>query len=758
MRVRQKNEKVNKKKILKIIVLTFILSVCTMAFYLVLLSSTLHLDDEKLQSLSTPVSIFDLENTEINFGASYPYVAVKDLSEDTKNAFISIEDSKFYSHKGVNIGRMAKAMLNNIKSNSIVEGASTISQQLIKNTHLSNEKTYSRKVKEILLTLKLEQNYSKDEILEMYLNAIYFGSGCYGIESASQFYYGKSAKDLTLNESAVLAGVIKSPTYLSPINYDNACLDRKNLVLAQMHKQGKITSGEYQNAKNLGLQLKISKTSSANKEYLNASLTEASEILNISKNALASSKYKIYTYLDKNTQSILSNNTITDNAMYNGIIIDNETGGINGFCSSLEYGGASVKRTPASCLKPILVYAPMIESGDLYFDSILDDKPKDFGGYSPHNINDKYYDKITASKALALSLNIPAVELLEQNGIEKSKAFARKLGIQFDEKDNGLALALGAMTNGVNITDLCNAYSPFANNGKFTKSTLIRKITDQNGKVIYMHNPAHASVMKDSTAYLVGEMMRKTVTEGTCKALNALDFEIRAKSGTNGTDDKSLNTDMLCVAQTTKHTSCVWYYALNHDKENLLSTSLGNEISPTIKLKSILSELYKNITPEKFKKPNSVIETKIDRLSFEKGDILLASKDTPERYTMSTLFDIVHKPSAISDNFTNVKQSVLTAKKMEQSVELRFATVIHQSYKLIKKEYVNNRLITQTTLLEKSESDDYVEYLDTDIKQNAKYEYYLEITQKSGLKEQSNKATVFFKSKASNTDTYRWYF
>ena len=757
MRVRQKDKKVNKKNILKIMVLTFILSVCTVGFYLVLLSSTLHLDDEKLQSLSTPVSIFDLDNTEMSF-ASYPYVAVKDLSENTINAFISIEDSKFYSHKGVNIGRMAKAMLNNIKSNSIVEGASTISQQLIKNTHLSAEKTYSRKIKEILLTLKLEQNYSKEEILEMYLNAIYFGSGCYGIESASQFYYGKSAKDLSLNESAVLAGVIKSPTYLSPINYESACLDRKNLVLSQMHKQGKITSDEYQKVKSLGLNLKLSKTTSTNKEYLTASLTEASEILNISKNALASNKYKIYTYLDKNTQSILSNNTPTNNAMYNSIIIDNETGGINGFCSSLEYGGASVKRTPASCLKPILVYAPMIENGDLYFDSVLDDKPKDFNGYSPHNINDKYYDKITASKALALSLNIPAVELLEQNGIEKSKAFASKLGIQFDKKDNGLALALGAMTNGVSITDLCNAYSPFANNGKFTKSTFIRKITDQNGKVLYMHNPSTTSVMKDSTAYLVGEMMRKTVMEGTCKALNSLDFEVRAKSGTNGTSDKSLNTDMLCVAQTTKHTSCVWYYALNHDKENLLSTSLGNEISPTIKLKSILSDLYKGDTPKNFKKPNSVIETKIDRLSFENGDILLASSDTPERYTFSTLFDIVHKPTKISSNFTSVKQSVLTAKKINQSVKLSFETAVYQSYKLIRKEYINNRLIKQTTLLEKSENEEFVEYLDTDIKQNAKYEYYLEITQKSGLKEQSNKATVFFKSKTSNTDSNRWYF
>ena len=446
-------ERKNKSKFYKIlkIALSFMLvAFVVVGLYVIILSSTLKLNDEMLDSLTTPVSIYDKENTLVNFGVDSPYVSVDELNQHTIDAFISIEDEKFYTHKGINIGRMAKALVNNISSGSIVEGASTISQQLIKNTHLDNEKTYSRKIREILLTLKLEQKYSKDEIMEMYLNAIYFGSGCYGLESASIFYFGKNAKDLTINESAILAGIIKSPSYLSPINYPSECLERKNLVLKQMLVNEKITKEQYETSIAEGIELNLTnpKHEITYSEYITSAISEASEILQISKNSIASNNYKIYTYLDNNAQNLLSKNIETSDSsiMNNGILIDNETGGINAFCSNLQFGGISVKRTPASTLKPILVYAPAIEKGNIYFDTIIQDEPTDFGDYSPHNINNKYYGDITASSALALSLNIPAVKILEQIGIDQAKEFASTLGIPFDENDNGLALALGGMT------------------------------------------------------------------------------------------------------------------------------------------------------------------------------------------------------------------------------------------------------------------------------------------------------------------------
>lgn len=751
-------------KILKIALIFMLVAFVVVGLYVIILSSTLKLNDEMLDSLTTPVSIYDKENTLVNFGVDSPYVSVDELNQHTIDAFISIEDEKFYTHKGINIGRMAKALVNNISSGSIVEGASTISQQLIKNTHLDNEKTYSRKIREILLTLKLEQKYSKDEIMEMYLNAIYFGSGCYGLESASIFYFGKNAKDLTINESAILAGIIKSPSYLSPINYPSECLERKNLVLKQMLVNEKITKEQYETSIAEGIELNLTnpKHEITYSEYITSAISEASEILQISKNSIASNNYKIYTYLDNNAQNSLSKNIETSDSsiMHNGILIDNETGGINAFCSNLQFGGISVKRTPASTLKPILVYAPAIEKGNIYFDSIIKDEPTNFGDYSPHNINNKYYGDITASSALALSLNIPAVKILEQIGIDQAKEFASTLGIPFDENDNGLALALGGMTKGISILELCNAYSPFVNNGSYKEATFIRKITDQDGKILYMHNPTSKKVMKDSTAYLIGEMMRKTVTEGTCKALKGLDFEVRAKSGTNGTADESLNTDMLCVAQTTKHTSCIWYYAKDNGKENLIKTSLGNDISPTLKIKSLFEEYYTS-TPKDFVKPNSVVELKLDRLSYEKGVFEIATANTPERYTITSIFDITNKPKAISTNFSKVQSTKLTAIKGDSSVKLKFDVINYQNYKLIRKQYKNNRLINTSTLLEIKEKDDFIEYIDEDIESNSKYVYMLEIEQKSGLKENSNQVTVFFNApprENKNIDSYRWYF
>ena len=239
-------KKINIVKYLKIAFVILCILIFSIGAYLFLLSNTLRLDNEKLQALTTPVCFVDNAGNEISYGIESPYVSIKELNKHTIDAFICIEDVKFYTHKGINLGRIAKAFVTNISSGSIIEGASTISQQLIKNTHLSNEKTYSRKVKEILLTFKLENAYSKDEIMEMYLNAIYFGNGCYGLESAALFYFGIQAQSLNINQSAILAGLIKSPEYLSPINYTQECIDRKNIVLAQMYKYGKISQKEYE--------------------------------------------------------------------------------------------------------------------------------------------------------------------------------------------------------------------------------------------------------------------------------------------------------------------------------------------------------------------------------------------------------------------------------------------------------------------------------------------------------------------------------
>ena len=198
------------------------------------------LNAEALTTPSLSIDVYSKANVKMEEENQFngDFCNLEDLSENTKNAFLSIEDKTFYSHNGINKKRIIKAMLNNIKSGKLKEGASTISQQLIKNTHLSSEKTFSRKLKEMALTKKLEKSFSKDEILESYLNIIFFGNNCYGIESASKYYFGKSAKDLNLEESCTLAGIIKSPSRYSPTQHQELCKKRRDLVLSEMQKDG----------------------------------------------------------------------------------------------------------------------------------------------------------------------------------------------------------------------------------------------------------------------------------------------------------------------------------------------------------------------------------------------------------------------------------------------------------------------------------------------------------------------------------------
>ena len=261
--------------------------------------SSVKFDKEKLISSSYQTVVYNIDDNEIeNTVESKKVVSIDEMPQDLINAFVSIEDKKFFEHNGLNYKRIAKAMFNNLKSFSFVEGASTISQQLIKNTHLSNEKTIKRKIKEMLLTKKLEKEFTKKDILETYLNIIYFGENSYGVERASNTYFNKSVNELSLSECATLAGIIKSPLKYSPVyNYEN-CVNRRNLVLKEMLKDNKITDTQFTEAVNedLVIQKPENNNRSINNVYVNATLLEAQKLLNFSESELRLSNYKIYTY------------------------------------------------------------------------------------------------------------------------------------------------------------------------------------------------------------------------------------------------------------------------------------------------------------------------------------------------------------------------------------------------------------------------------------------------------------------------------
>lgn len=498
---------------------------------------------------------------------------------------------------------MAKAMLKNIKSRQTKEGASTISQQLIKNTHLSSEKTYSRKIKEISLARKMEKELSKDEILENYFNVIYFGNNIYGIENASKFYFSKPASELDLGESAILAALIKSPANYCPINNPDNCIKRRNLVLSEMKVDGYINEEDYKQEVEKPLQININKNfDNGQNSYSQAAINAASSILKMPAKQIAIGGFKIYTYQNKLKQEALKNALLNEEISYDkaGISINNETNGIEAFYGESSFSILKAKRQPGSTIKPILVYGPAMNENIISpATKILDDEIN-INGYTPKNFSKTYSGYISVREAISKSINIPAVKTLSYLGIDKAKYYGERLGIKFDSNDNGYALALGGMTYGTDIKTLASAYSTFSKNGFFAPASFISKITDKNGNVVFENTKIYDQVLREDANYLLLSTLITTAKTGTSKKLNSLPYMVAAKTGTVGNDES--NTDAYNIALTFEDTTAIWIGDLSGG--NIGKITGG--IQPTNIVKNYFNSIYKKHTPKDFSTPSSV--------------------------------------------------------------------------------------------------------------------------------------------------------
>ena len=636
------------------------------------------LNKEALSSPYISLQVFDSENRPIKEDneINKAVVNISNISDCTKNAFISIEDKSFYNHHGVNYKRIFKAMINNLKARSLKEGASTITQQLVKNTQLTSEKTFERKIKEIALAQRLEKNYTKDEILELYLNVIYFGNNCYGIENASNYYFSKDAKDLSLEESAMLAGLIKSPAKYSPIkNYDNA-LSRRNLVLKEMYQDKCISASEYNLAKNSPINLNIN-NQPKNKlnSYSQASIDEAEEVLGIPARQIALKGYKIYTYQNSEKQEALDEALKKQNISsdYAGIVIDNEGHSIVAYNGNSIFKILDAKRQPGSCIKPILVYGPALNEDIIYPCSQLLDEKTTISDYTPKNVGGVYRGYVSARDALSKSINIPAVKVLSYVGIDKAKAYAEHMGIEFDAKDDSYTLALGGMTYGVNIKDLAGAYSSFANNGSYSKPRFISFITDKNNKLIYINKPKTEQVMREDSAYLLTDMLRTCAKTGTAKKLASLGIDIASKTGTVGKKNSKQNLDAWNVSYTKDQTCAVWLGNLDNSP---IDYAGGNQ--PTEIVKNYFS-LVSDIST--FDRPSSIVERDIDETELnENHRIMLANVYMPERYKHKELFSSLNLPSDISEKFTKIDDVNFASKVENDSAVITFDAKNYLTY------------------------------------------------------------------------------
>jgi len=641
------------------------------------------LNAEALTTPSLSIDVFSSENVKMEEANEFngDFCEIEDLSEHTKQAFISIEDKTFYKHNGLNKKRIVKAMLNNLKSGKLKEGASTISQQLIKNTHLSSEKTFDRKLKEMALTRKLERSFTKQEILESYLNIIFFGNNCYGIENASKYYFGKSAKDLTLEESCTLAGIIKSPSRYSPTQNPELCKKRRDLVLAEMQKDGHITSEEMLVAQNKPISLSITphKASKIN-SYSQASIDEAAKLLGITPKQLAIGHYKIHTYFDEEKQKALCNafeSNPVENLSSAGIVIDNKSHGVKAFIAESNYRVLDIKRQPASCLKPLLVYAPALNENVITPSTQILDEPLKIGNYSPENVNKKYAGYMSITDAVKTSSNIPAIKVLSYIGIDTGVQYAQKLGLTFDEKDDSYALALGGMTYGCNLKDLTTAYTAFPNGGEFAPSHFVQYITDGNGKIVYLHKPQRRMVFREDSAYLMTNILQETVKTGTARKMSDVTTtELASKTGTVGKKDG--NVDAYNITFCPEETIGIWYGELSNKPSKITS---GNQ--PTTTMKNYVSS--QTYSKTEFDIPSSVTTAKIDSLTKENEHrIVLASPYSPERFSEVALFSRFNMPTESSRNFTENPKINAECKVENSQVVICLQAEKHIEYQIIK--------------------------------------------------------------------------
>lgn len=626
------------------------------------------LDDKKLVKVDRTVIICDEKGENLTYASANGKQSVKlgDLNKETINAFIASEDRSFYSHNGLNFKRMAKALITNVASGSFKQGASTISQQLIKNTHLSNDKTITRKLNEIKLTKQLEKRYSKDEILEMYLNTIYFGHNCYGLQSAAQFYFGKNAEELTLAESATLAGLLSSPNNYSPFKNPEKSAQKRNIVLNCMKECAFIDENEYKSATGEPLNAKRGASRQLSGDYIDAVFDEIEE-LNINFYDLDSG-CKIVTYIDAELQNFIENYGYNcDNSV---IICDNSTHGVRAYKSTI----GCAKRQPGSTIKPLACYAPAIEEKKITPATKISDEKTDFGGYSPENYDKKYHGFVSVADSLKYSYNIPAVKTLNSLTLKTAEKYLNSMGVELDEDEKNLSLALGGMKYGLSLKEIAEKYAIFANGGNFSPVKFVKEIISADGKVLYRAQDTEKKVFSAGTCSLINQMLLDTAQSGTAKKLNELPFPIAAKTGTCGNSEG--NTDAYAVAYTADTTAAVWLGDKDFKRLNVTGGGEACEI-----LKNTLNEIYKDGKPEKPDTESGIKSVNIDADDYYNGNKIILADDNSPLFAQIEIkilkdYDIKEK----SDKFTHPKINEPKISVDENGVNIQLCHAKYYSY------------------------------------------------------------------------------
>jgi len=611
---------------------------------------------------------------------SREYIAYDDIPQQMEDAIIATEDARFYDHFGVDVLRLGKAVLANITNGFGDQGASTITQQVVKNSFLTNEKTLKRKAQEAYLSIQLERKYEKEEIFEMYFNKVLMSGRIYGYGTAAQHFYGKDLKDLTLDQFAVLAGMSQRPNAFNPFKNPDLTEDRRNVVLHLMNLHGKITEEEMKTAQAVPIaetllpeDQRVANQDSKYDAFIDIVLNELEA--NGDGDAI-SEGITIHTTLQPSAQqqvekTLNSDMFPTDDIQSAVSVIDTKTGAIAAVGGGRNYGADRgfnfaqdmTTRSLGSTIKPLIDYGPAIEYlGWSTGQTIVDEKITYSGSEQVvRNFDGKYKGRMTLREALYNSRNVPAVKTLQEVGADKAGEFINRFGIDLGEVYEGSAI--GGTKKSMSPIQLAGAYAAFGNSGVHTEPYSINKIVYRDGKTEKNYKPKAKEVMKDSTAYMITDVLRDVLTKGTGKRAAISGLDIAGKTGTSNysSDDmkkwdlpSSAFPDVWFAGYTTDYSIAIW--SGYPEMKTPMTTNEERNLPQNI-FKEVMANISVDTANEKFKKPSSVVEVTIEKGS---SPLKLASEYTPDELKLTELFVKGTEPTAVSEEYEQLELNTPT--------------------------------------------------------------------------------------------------
>ncbi|MCY8380970.1 PBP1A family penicillin-binding protein [Bacillus haynesii] len=683
-----------KKILLSILIIGVIGLIAGGVTFAVMVADSPSLDEAKLK---TPYSstIYDKNGKEIaEIGSEKrTYVSIKDIPDSVKNAFLATEDARFYDHHGVDPIRIGGALLANFEGGFGSEGGSTITQQVVKNSLLSHEKTLKRKVQEVWLSFQLERKYSKDEILEMYLNRIYFSPQAYGVGKAAEQFYGVTdLNDLKVEQAATLAGMPQSPNNYNPIKHPEKAEKRRNVVLSLMNKHGFISDAEYNKAKNVAVTKGLvspkeyaKSTSNKYSSFIEQVVAEVKEKANVTP---GTDGLKIYTTIDTDAQDYVDELMDGDSIQYTekmqaGLtLLDTKTGeiraiggGRNRNAGDWNYA-VDEKRQPGSTIKPILDYGPVIENKKWStYEQIKDEPYKYSTGQEIRNYDGNYKRWMSIREALADSRNIPALKAFQAAGKDNVLNFAKGLGLSIDKDELHESYAIGGFGNGVSTLQMAGAYSAFGNNGYYNEPHTVTAVEFNDGTKLDL-TPESKAAMSDYTAFMMTDMLQTAVQTGTGRAAQVPGVTVAGKTGTTNFEEADIKKyginpkgarDSWFVGYTPQYTAAVWTGKSGHN-----SLSMSEQQVAKLLFKKLIAKVDNG--SGSFEKPDSVVEATVLKGS---NPPVLASSNTPSDKKVTEYFVKGTQPTTVSKKYEEKedadKPSGLSAEYDEASKSIKLS-------------------------------------------------------------------------------------